>query len=346
MVDGDDEVIPSLASNYYQGNWIAHPAQISLHQVPEPLRTKCLDSFLASRQDARPVRNYQDWLDVSFGEVFAATFPAAYTRKYWTVDPSMLSTEWVGNRVMKPSVEQVQAGAVGPVGIQGPHYLHGKESRYPRRGGFMAYTHKMARAADIRLNTRVTQVNFAAKSLRLSDGSVVTYDHLVSTIPLKALIPESVDAPEIVREAAGDPHLHAVPEGGRCRQPPAAALRGLDVRVRRGQAVSVRISTTEHFSELNAPTAVRGSRWRYTDPEYRACPTDQEWVKRTVVDELLEMGLIEGPEHVRSVSCTASFRRAIRSSTTAVARAIKEIRGFLATPCRPAGRAATASTST
>ena len=154
MVDGEDEAIPSLASNYYKGHWIAHPAQISLHQVPEPLRTQCLDSFLASRDDSRPVRNYQDWLHVAFGEVFAQTFPAAYTRKYWTVDPAMLSIEWVGNRVMKPSIEQVQAGAAGPLGIQGPHYLHGKESRYPRRGGFMAYTHKMARGADIRLNTR------------------------------------------------------------------------------------------------------------------------------------------------------------------------------------------------
>ncbi len=337
MVDGDDEVIPSLASNYYQGNWIAHPAQISLHQVPEPLRTKCLDSFLASRQDARPVRNYQDWLDVSFGETFAATFPAAYTRKYWTVDPSMLSTEWVGNRVMKPSVEQVQAGAVGPVGIQGPHYLHGKESRYPRRGGFMAYTHKMARGADIRLNTRVTQVNFAAKSLRLSDGSVVTYDHLVSTIPLKALISESVDAPEIVREAAGTLT---------CTQ----FLR-VDVAVNhpslRSEAwmyvydedkLSVRISTTEHFSKLNAPDGCSGLQVEVYESEYRACPTDQEWVKRTVVDELLEMGLIEGPQHLRSVSC-----RHVPQGNPIFdhgrGAAIKEIRGFLANhPVQLVGR--------
>ena len=35
--------------NYFKGHWIDHPAQSNLYQIPEPLRTQCLNSFLESR---------------------------------------------------------------------------------------------------------------------------------------------------------------------------------------------------------------------------------------------------------------------------------------------------------
>ena len=327
MVEGEDEAIPSLASNYYKGHWIAHPAQISLHQVPEPLRTRCLESFLASRQDERAVCNYKDWLHVAFGEVFAETFPAAYTRKYWTVDPVMLSTEWVGNRVMKPSVEQVQAGAAGALGIQGPHYLHGKGPRYPRRGGFMAYTHKMARGANIRFNTRVTRVNFGTRSLTLNDGSVVTYDNLVSTMPLKRLIRDSADAPDSAREAASKLTCTQFLRVDVAVNHPSARPEAW-MYVYDEDKLSVRISTTEHFSEFNAPPGCTGIQVEVYGSEYRACPTDHEAVKRTVVAELVEMGLIEDAKYVRSVACrhVPQGNPIFDHSRGA---AVKEIRGFL-----------------
>ena len=31
MIEGEDEAIPSLASNYYRGHWIDHPAQVNLY---------------------------------------------------------------------------------------------------------------------------------------------------------------------------------------------------------------------------------------------------------------------------------------------------------------------------
>jgi protoporphyrinogen oxidase len=55
----------------------------------EPRHSKCLESFLASRESevADPV-NYEEWLHQAFGPVFAGTFPRAYTKKHWTVAPS------------------------------------------------------------------------------------------------------------------------------------------------------------------------------------------------------------------------------------------------------------------
>jgi hypothetical protein len=48
--------------------------------------------------------------------VFANTFPAAYTRKYWTTDPVNLGVDWIGARVFYPSVDDVKGGYAGPLG--------------------------------------------------------------------------------------------------------------------------------------------------------------------------------------------------------------------------------------
>ena len=81
--------------------------------------------------------------------------------------------------------------------------------------------------------------------------------------------------------------------------------------------LSVRISTTEHFSKLNAPAQCSGIQVEVYGSEYRPCPSDHEWVKRTVVDELVEMGLVEGrsvPPH-RQLQARATGESDFRSQS-------------------------------
>src|SRR5260221_7454277 len=77
-VDGAFEEFDVRVGNYFHGHWIDHPAQTSLHQIPEPLRSECLESFLDSRANSgaeAPPANYEEWLRLAFGPRFAATFP-------------------------------------------------------------------------------------------------------------------------------------------------------------------------------------------------------------------------------------------------------------------------------
>lgn len=302
MVDGEFEEVQTMPGNYYQGHWIGHPSQVHLFQVPEPLRAQCLQSFLDTRADDREPKNYQDWLDIAFGPVFARTFPAAYTRKYWTVDPTMLTCEWVGNRVMKPSAEQVVNGAAGDIGMLTSNYLQDKKTRYPSKGGYKAYTTKMAREAPMRLSTKVDSIDFARRVMRLGDGTIVNYEQLVSTMPLKRLILDSVDAPDSVRDAA--------------KQLTATVFLRLDIAVNHPairpeswvyvydeDKLSTRISVMEKFAPSNAPKDCTGIQVEVYGSEYRDCPTDFEMVKRKVVSELIEMGMIENEAAIRYVNC-------------------------------------------
>ena len=302
MVDGQFEEVQTIVSNYYRGHWIGHPSQVHLFQVPEPLRSECLKSFLDTRDDDREPQNYQDWLDLSYGPVFANTFPAAYTRKYWTVEPRMLTTDWVGNRMMKPSVDQVTRGAVSDIGMLTSNYLQDKKTRYPSNGGYEAYTTKMTRGADMRLSTEVRSVNFGKRQMVLANGTTVNYKQLVSTMPLKRLIHSSVDAPADVRDAAG--------------LLTATVFLRVDVAVNHPairpetwlyvydeDKFSVRISVMEKFAPSNAPKDCTAIQVEVYGSEYRDCPTDYELVKRTVVQELIEMGMIESAAAIRYINC-------------------------------------------
>ncbi len=277
LVDGAYEECPIRPSNYYQGHWIEHPAQTHLYQVPEPLRSECLASFLNTRTDDREPRNYQDWLDQSMGPVFAQNFPAAYTRKYWTTEPANLDTDWIGVRVLKPDVDDVVAGAEGPLG-RSTYYVAGRDARYPSRGGFMAYTHRMAEGADIRYRTRLERIDFDKRRMGFASGAEIGYERVISTMPLPALIAAAVDAPDSVRDAA------ALLRCTNFLRVDVAAWHPtrrdeLWMYVYDEDKLSVRISITENFSPHNAPPNKTGIQVEVYGSEYRPVPTDHDDVK-------------------------------------------------------------------
>jgi protoporphyrinogen oxidase len=301
-VGGAHEECTINPSNYFHGHWIDHPAQTHLYQVPEPLRTECLESFLASRDLGGTPANYREWLHQSMGPVFADTFPAAYTRKYWTTDPGNLDTDWIGVRVLKPEVEDVVNGAEGPL-PQSTYYVAGRDARYPTRGGFMAYTHRMAEGAAIRYRARLERIDFGRRSMSFSDGTTTSYDGLVSTIPLPSLIAASTDAPDTVREAAS---MLRCTNFLRVDVAAAHPTRRdeLWMYVYDEDKLSVRISITENFSPNNAPRGKSGIQVEVYGSEYRPVPTDHTAVRSRVVAELVEMGLVDGPDAVESTQVT------------------------------------------
>ncbi len=298
FVDDQYEKMVPTVSNYYQGHWIPHPAQINLSAVPEPLRTRCLESFLATRDDNREPANYQEWIDIAFGPVFAATFPAAYTRKYWTVEPAQLATEWIGNRVLKPSVEDVLKGMEPVAGWTGPHYMADKRNRYPTTGGFMGYTHYMGSRARMLLGTSVESVDLPQRRLMLSNGDVVEYKNLVNTMPLKAFIHACINA---------TPELRMQADLLTCTHFLRIDL-AVDHPARRPESwfyvydedkYSTRVSVMEKFAASNAPANTTAIQVEVYGSEYRALPHDDTAVVKTVIDEMVEMGMIDSPAALR-----------------------------------------------
>ncbi len=199
-VDQRYETIQISLNNYWQGYWPKHPVQLHLRGMPEDLIVKVIGDFVEARQlPEESPKNYADWLLASFGRTFAEQFPMKYTRKYHTTPAENLSTDWLGPRIYRPSLEEVLRGAICSTA---PHVHYITHFRYPSDGGFMLYLNKFLPMGNVKLNHEVVSIDARARQVRFANGTVVGYDGLVSSVALPDLIPMIQGAPQDVVEAA------------------------------------------------------------------------------------------------------------------------------------------------
>lgn len=186
-------------NNYWEGCWLGHPAQTNLYGLPPEVIVKVISDFVAEDAREREIRNYQDWLQVAYGETFAEWFPGRYTYKYHTTEAANLTTDWMGPRMYRPSLDEMLLGALTP-STPNVHYI--RQFRYPRQGGFGSYVKGLAAPHDIRLNHEVTRIDPRSKTLSFQDGRTEGYDALISSIPLPEMVRLVVGVPDDVLAAA------------------------------------------------------------------------------------------------------------------------------------------------
>jgi protoporphyrinogen oxidase len=291
-VDGDYDEHEVSTANHYRGHWIDHPAQSNLYQVPEPLRSRCVESFLASRDTAaagNPPADYQQWLEAAFGEVFANTFPAAYTRKYWTVPPAEMTTGWVGGRVFNPKPEDVLEGARQRLDRQ-THYI--QKIRYPKKGGYESFARRMRTGADIRFGSEVSRIDLAGKQLWTTDGRNFRWSKLINTLPLPLFISLCEGVPATVREAAAELSCSSVLLVNASARHPTRRKEDW-MYVYDEDKHSTRINCTERLTRGNAPEGCTGVQVEVYASRHRPLPGDPENIRAAVVMELIEMGLLD-----------------------------------------------------
>ena len=188
-------------NNYWRGHWPKHPVQLHLHGLPEDVVVKIIADFVREHQTPdRPIKNYADWLLTSFGRTFAELFPMQYTRKYHTTTADNMTTDWLGPRIYRPSLEEVLHGALSPSSPT-VHYI--THFRYPSEGGFVSYLNKFVPMGNLNLNHELVSVDPRARQLRFSNGHEAHYDALISSVPLPDLVRMIDGAPRDVLDAVG-----------------------------------------------------------------------------------------------------------------------------------------------
>jgi protoporphyrinogen oxidase len=199
-VDQMYETMQVNLNNYWRGYWPQHPVQQHLHGLPHDVIVKVINDFVEEQQRPEgPINNYADWLLASFGRSFAELFPMQYTRKYHLTSAENMSTDWLGPRIYRPSLEEVLRGALS-ASTPTVHYI--THFRYPTQGGFVAYLKKFVPLGNLRLNHELTSIDPRAHELRFSNGTVANYDVLVSSVPLPDLVRMIQGTPQYVLDAA------------------------------------------------------------------------------------------------------------------------------------------------
>lgn len=153
-------------------------------------------------------RNFEEFIYKVWGAGVAKHFAVPYNRKLWATPLREMETSWLGGRVPLPDLEEMIEGALRPVEKPiGPNARFG----YPLRGGFQALMNGFAPLlkGDVRLDSKIVRVLPGRRTVVTAGGTHYRYEHLISTLPLPALIhmmrPE---VPEhIVAAAAGLRHV-------------------------------------------------------------------------------------------------------------------------------------------
>src|SRR5215467_11959956 len=199
-VDQHYETVQINLNNYWRGYWPQHPVQLHLHGLPEDVVVRVIADFVEERSaPERPVKNYADWLLASFGRTFSELFPMQYARKYHLTSAENMSTDWLGPRIYRPSLEEVLRGALSP-SAPNVHYI--THFRYPSAGGFVNYLNKFVPQGNLQLGHRLVAIDPRARQLRFANGNAATYDSLVSSVPLPDLIEMIQGAPHDVLDAS------------------------------------------------------------------------------------------------------------------------------------------------
>jgi protoporphyrinogen oxidase len=110
-----------------------------------------------------------------------------------------MSTDWLGPRIYRPSLEEVLRGALSASAPQ-VHYI--THFRYPSDGGFMRYLKKFVPLGNLKLKHEVVSIDPHRHEIKFSNGLVSSYDALVTSVPLPDMIRMIEDAPPDVVDAS------------------------------------------------------------------------------------------------------------------------------------------------
>lgn len=211
-IAGDYSSVNRLTRIHYRGTFFDYPLRVynALKGLGPFEAARCVLSYFKARLfPVKDEASFQDWVSNRFGSRLFSIFFKSYSEKLWGISCTKLDADFAAQRIKKLSLyEAVKDALVGCRGTQ--HKTLMDRFAYPHKGAGAVYE---AMAADVtahggivRLSTPVDCVQppqglGAQPRLVLRDGSIHSFDHIISSMPVTRLV-EKVGAPREVRRHA------------------------------------------------------------------------------------------------------------------------------------------------
>lgn len=294
-----NEISPKIL-NRYGPYWVRHPVQTNLKGLPVDLVVNCIVDFVkAELAGSGSPENYGQWLIDGFGEKFARTFPYAYTRKYWTVEPEQMTTEWIEQRIYRPDLGEVLRGALSDE-IHNIHYI--SSVNYPETGGFQSFLKGLQEEAKINYGFEMTEIDVKKKKITFNNGFERHYEALVSSIPLPTLVQCIRDCPMEIKEAAGRLACTSV------------VLVNLGVKrdnlanshwfyIYNEEILPCRVHFPSEYSANNAPPGSGSIQAEVYYSRYRPLSMSLENVLEKTIQDLMTIGIIDKDDKIPLATC-------------------------------------------
>lgn len=274
------------------GVFTRYPFQANTFGLPPQVAYECVQGFVeAYYREPKPTpKNFEEYCLAHFGPGMSRHFMIPYNTRLWGVPPHEISTSWCERFVPKPTVEDVLAGAVG---LSDRKLGYNARFLYPRLGIGQLSRGLAEAVGDIELGRAPRAIRLRDRKVVMDDEEV-SFDSLVSSIPLPSLVSSIEDAPTEVKKAAGRlrcTHLYYLDVALQTR----SELPYHWVYVPEARYPFYRVGCYSNFSSAMAPPNGAGL---YVELADRTEP-DLATLLPDVADGLQEMGFIRSREAVR-----------------------------------------------
>jgi protoporphyrinogen oxidase len=209
VIGKDYSMVRRLTRIYYRNVLFDYPLQMfnALKGLGIFEAAYCTLSYLKAKLlPEKEESTFEAWVTNRFGKRLFTMFFKSYSEKLWGISCKELDANFATQRIKQLSFfEAIKSAILGSGGSK--HRSLVDEFAYPHLGTGAVYNRMAQKIAgmggEMLLKTPVTSVHPASNAdtkpyLRLADGSEQTFDHIISSMPITALV-DRMGAPNDVR---------------------------------------------------------------------------------------------------------------------------------------------------
>ncbi len=177
------------------GQEVSHPLEANIWQFPEELQNEYLESIKAagSNQNKPMPEKFIDWITWKLGDKIAEDYMIPYNMKMFADELDELGTYWL-EKLPSVNYEEtlMSCKAHHAYGTQPGH----AQFYYPIKYGYGEVWLRMAEALGnkIECGMGVEELDVADRTVKLSDGSQIKADKIITTIPWNSINVEGLDS--------------------------------------------------------------------------------------------------------------------------------------------------------
>jgi protoporphyrinogen oxidase len=286
---------------WVRSRFVPYPFQLNLHRLPDAEQARCVRGLItaaraASAAGPRPGQ-FSEWIDAAFGAGIGDVFLRPYNWKVWAHPLDELSWDWIGDRVALVDLPRV----VQNIRLNRDDVSWGPNNqfRFPRHGGTGAIWRALAARLDqaapgrLQFGRRLAGVDTSAHVATFTDGSVIRYEHLLTTMPLDALVAATDLAPALTPAAVdlrfSSTHVIGIGLHGSA---PAHLAGKCWMYFPEDDCPFYRVTHFSHYSPNNVPDISRYWSLMAEVSESAVKPVDAMRIESDTVDGLVNTGLV------------------------------------------------------
>lgn len=169
--------------------WVPYPFQNNICSLPVEDQINCINGLIEAKVTNALAKsspaNFDEWIIRVMGEGIANIFMRPYNFKVWAIPTHLMQCNWLGERVATANVSKVIENVIRNKTESGwgPNAVF----RFPHQGGTGIIWKKVAELLPKEkqiYGKMMTNIDPSNKIITLSDGSQMSYNKLLTTIPL------------------------------------------------------------------------------------------------------------------------------------------------------------------